>query len=431
MVKRKLVKIGIVFLICFFCIYQEKPALSACAACSAGKLACTAVIPANHRRIRGEMTTAWKIHREWMKQTYFFENILLAMKQMTVQMTTVSMQQVKIIGTFFDAKHQLETMRLFQQLMAEANKNYQPSEGMCDITTNVRGLLASERKTDLVHQTLANRTMDRQLRTGENLSQFDDGDFYSRVDMFKKTFCSKKDNANGLKNLCAGKTAPQETINKDVDYTRTIESELTLEVDFSKEDEKASSDDEKATFALMANLFAHDPMPSLGRRLLADERGNPRMAAYKYMDLRAVAAKRSVAQNSINAIIAERAHGDTETKYAPFLKSVIAELGVPKDEIDFILGKHPSYFAQMEVLTKKLYQNPVFYTELYDKPTNVLRKRAAIRAINLMQDRDYYKSLLRSEAVLSVLLESMLNAEHDRVYSDLNDLRPDGKGAKQ
>ena len=79
----------------------------------------------------------------------------------------------------------------------------------------------------------------------------------------------------------------------------------------------------------------------------------------------------------------------------------------------------------MEVLTKKLYQNPVFFTELYDKPVNVLRKRAAIRAIGLMQDRDLYNSLLRSEAVLSVALETMLTEEHDRVYRNLEKLEPD------
>jgi hypothetical protein len=48
------------------------------------------------------------------------------MAAMTKQMTTVGLQATKVIGTFFDAKHQLETQRLFQTLMAEAHKDYQP-----------------------------------------------------------------------------------------------------------------------------------------------------------------------------------------------------------------------------------------------------------------------------------------------------------------
>ena len=42
-----------------------------------------------------------------------------------------------------------------------------------------------------------------------------------------------------------------------------------------------------------------------------------------------------------------------------------------------------------------------------------------------MQDRDFYNSLLRQEAVLSVALETMLSEEHDRVYGKLEALEPD------
>lgn len=414
------------FEICAPVITPVQPCSFECAFC-----VCGLPIQSNHARIRTYISTQFRLHRLWMINTYFFENILYAMAQMTNQMTAVSMQQVEIIGKFFDAKHQMETQRLFQTLMAQAHKDYQPSEGMCDIGTTVRGLVTAERKSNLVQQTLSNRVMQRQLRSGSNMSALNDEDLYGRINAFKVNFCNKKDNANGLYNICAGATAPQATINKDVDYTRTVETKLTLDVDYSVQGLGAPTEDEISTFALMTNLFAHDVLPIASRRDLADENGNPRLAAFQYLANRAVAAKRSVAQNSIDAIIAERAAGDTATEYAPYVKSVLSELGVPATEIDFILGENPSYFAQMEVLTKKLYQNPVFYTELYDKPTNVLRKRAAIRATNLMQDRDFYKSLLRSEAVLSVALELMLNEEHKRVYAHLNRLRPDEESGSE
>ena len=71
----------------------------------------------------------------------------------------------------------------------------------------------------------------------------------------------------------------------------------------------------------------------------------------------------------------------------------------------------------MEVLTKKLYQNPSFYTELYDKPANVERKRVALQAIDLMQKRDIYQSLLRSESILSLMLETDVMAEQDSIIN--------------
>jgi hypothetical protein len=75
----------------------------------------------------------------------------------------------------------------------------------------------------------------------------------------------------------------------------------------------------------------------------------------------------------------------------------------------------PSYYAQMEVLTKKIYQNPDFYTNLYDKPANVERKEVAMQAIGLMQKFDLFKSYLRTEASLSVLLETSIQDLQDKV----------------
>jgi hypothetical protein len=47
---------------------------------------------------------------------------------MTEQLSAVAMQQMEIIGTFLDAKQQLETQRLFQEMAAQAQKDYTPSE---------------------------------------------------------------------------------------------------------------------------------------------------------------------------------------------------------------------------------------------------------------------------------------------------------------
>ncbi|MCB1562971.1 MAG: hypothetical protein KDJ75_05290, partial [Alphaproteobacteria bacterium] len=127
-----------------------------------------------------------------------------------------------------------------------------------------------------------------------------------------------------------------------------------------------------------------------------------------------VLAKRSVAENSFNAITSMKATGTGGSR--DFLAALLEELGVgttgsPPD-IDKLLGQdssgnpiNPSYYAQMEILTKKIYQNPDFYTNLYDTPANVDRKGVALQAIALMQKFDMFKSYLRSEANLSVLLE--------------------------
>lgn len=381
---------------------------------------CKTPIQQNHRIIRARVTDEFIKQRTWMIDEIFSKHILPAMTLMSLQLTTIAVQQTQMIGAFFDAKHQMETQRIFQLLMAEAHKDYQPSEGLCEVGTNVRSLAASEKKTSVGKAIINNHLMDRQLSTAETLSSADnDSDLYGRIVNFIYKYCNEEDNTGGLDYLCKNGGQRPEKFNKDINFTKTIESNLTL--DINPENSLNTEENKEDILALSANLFAHETLPNFASDLLATEKGQPRSVANRYMDLRAIAAKRSVAINSFSSLIAERASGDSEV--APYLKKLVTELGVPAEDVEEILGQNPSYFAQMEVLTKDAYQNPVFYTELYDKPANVLRKSATLRAIRLMQERDLYESQLRSEAVLAVMLEAMLTSEQDRVEADFISLQ--------
>ena len=348
------------------------------------------------------------------------------MMLMSEQLTTAGMQQVQVIGSFFDAKHQLETQRLFQQLTAKAHKDYHPSESLCAIGTNVRSLAASERRSNLTHTAFANRMMQRQLSHGDSISTIGgESDRRSRLKLFIEKFCNKTDHAEGLQLICKNGGNNKEQINMDVNYTNAVENKLTLEIDFTEEGKDDTTADEENVFALSANLFGNEILPILDESLLVSSDDNPSALADYYLDIRAVAAKRSVAQNSFAAITALKAEGDTES--APFLKAILAEAGVEPSEVEDRLGEKPSYFAQMEVMTKDLYQNPSFYANLYDKPVNIERKGAALQAIELMQDRDLYRSLLRSEAILATLLETLTRKEHDRISNELDGITFDGE----
>lgn len=383
----------------------------------ANKNCCTPVavnIPLHYFDVRNHVDFEFTQHRTWFLTTFWTNNILPALMLMSEQLTTTGILQIKMIGALLDAKHQLETQRLFQELTARAHKDYQPSEGMCTIGTMSRSLAASERLTNMSQAALAQRMMVRQTLNGDSLTtNSNDSDLYSRLDNFTKIYCMPSDNESGLSVLCPSvtKSARQDV---DVDYTRNVESKLTLDTNFTQNNTNPTPD-EQDLMALSANLFSNTVPAQIPEDYLGDGKGKVRVhAAEKLMDMRAILAKRSVAQNSFAAITALRASGDTQS--APYTKALIKELGVTNTtEIDALLGKEPSYFAQMEVLTKKLYQNPIFYTELYDKPTNVERKGAALQAIGLMQDRDLYNSLIRSEAVLSVLLETMLEKEQQKI----------------
>ncbi len=408
------------------------PGTASCA-CQGGNT----TVENDHENIRENIEESFDEHEDWTVNTWFRENILPEMQLFAEQLSVAGMLQVEAIGAMLDAKHQLETQRLFQTMTAQAHKDYHPSEGMCTFGTTVRALASSERRANLAQYSLAQRMMQRQALSGEAIStETGDSDIRSRLDRYIAVYCDPADNARSLTNLCRTNTEVNRR-NMDVDFTRNIETRLTLDMDFAPQPAVqvgngtnaagVASPDEEDVFALSANLFAHQVPPHISPEKLAtgDAAGREVYleATERYMDLRSVFAKRSVAQNSFAALVSMRTAGDPAS--APFTKAVIRELGVSQDdEINALMGENPSYFAQMEILTKKLYQNPLFYTELIDKPVNIERKGAALQAIGLMQDRDLYNSLLRSEAVLSVLLETMLMREQEKAASAIGALSP-------
>ena len=385
----------------------------------------------------GHVTDEFKKHRKWMVDLFFYDaepndptGLRAAMKLMTAQLTTIGIQQIQAIGTFFDAKHQLETQRLFQEMTARAHKDYQPSQELCEFGTIARSLSASYRNADLTAAAIARNGIERQLMAdGKTGNAAADSDQKSRLVQFVKKFCNPQDNSGNLNLLCQKSEGKTELFNRDINYTDTIESRLTLDIDLLNG--QGNQDDKEAILALTSNLFAHELFPFVSKDKFVKKDGKPdyNAAGKIYLDTRALTAKRSVAMNSVASIAALKTKGDKEAQ--PFLYALIKEMGgndISVEDIKRTIGEQPSYHAQMEVLTKKLYQNPKFYSDLYDKPANVLRKTVAIQAATLMQKRDLYRSYLRSEMILAVMLENALEAEQSRITNELKPLSEKGKG---
>ena len=187
--------------------------------------------------------------------------------------------------------------------------------------------------------------------------------------------------------------------------------------------------------AIASNLFSSDVLnkPDLSTSNLQDAEG-------AYLEMRSLIAKRSVVEGSFNAIVGMKSMGpDDSQDPAPrtvlYTMNIIKQLGVTSDgaALNLISGTNdnlsknepsmrPSYYALMETLAQKIYEDDQFYSNLYDTPANVLRKSVAMRAINLMLERDMHKSELRSEMDLSVWLELELMKYQKETQNRLNAL---------
>lgn len=406
-----------------------------------------AILTAAHQTTRTTFSVRLDLHEVWIETIFFARNLVPAWQSMTEQLVTNMMHQMFIVGTFYDAKIQMETQRLHQRKMAEAHKDYHPSIGMCEFTTNARSLAASSENSKMTKQAMSKQLEDRMLnKEGQNSAggvAYDrygaNEDMNGRLEAFTDQFCDYRDmnHISGNNNtgffFCEPGGNPK--VNVDIDFTRTVMLPRTIDVDMSLGETNGNPE----IFEMSNYLYAPKTFETMDGSVLVRKQSHD-----EYMDMRSVVAKTSVAQNTFNNIVGLKSRGSFEeapytdhpvdprgysTTSFEYVQKVLEQLGMPPEEAQAYLGgttgrEELSYYAQMEILSKKLYQRPEFYTNLYDKPANVKRSLVSMQAIDLMLDRDIYDSQLRSELILSLILEAQITSLQKDIADKIRDIQP-------
>jgi len=365
------------------------------------------------------VTQEMNLHEQWMINEWWTKYVLVAMQSYTDQVRDAVITNAMMIGAFLDGESELNSLRTVQELNAGTIKDYTVSDSICKFGTLSRSLAASQGRAKGTQIVLAERSQNRQL--GQKNMASDQGgtrDRIARYKQFIKNFCDPGDYGNAMQKICTA-APPDKTRNLDINYTRLIDTKKTLDIDFLSGAAKAKpSDDENAVIALANNLYAHDVLDrikseDLKQTSVTDSRST-------YLDQRSIVAKRSVAENSFNAIVGMKASGATSSQ--AYMKNVLTQLGLSAADAKKYLGNQdkPSYDAQMEILTKKLYQDPAFYANLYDTPANVERQYAALQSFGLMQRRDIFETIVRSEMLLSMILEMEISKYQDDIQNRQN-----------
>lgn len=365
----------------------------------------------------GNMVERMDRHKFWTVDNFFKDQWLPKLMNMSAQLGAAAIDQMRLVGMLFDAKHLLETNRMVQELQVQANKDYQPSESFCWFGTNIRSLAETENRSRFTQSALGQMELSRQIGNYGVGSTQDGADMRARWMMFRSAYCDPKDNnwfiaLSGLDKACGAGGADKTRRNNDIDFTRLLDAPRTLKVDFQN---GAKTPNEEDLFALANNLYGHRTPTRALQGLASQESG----AQPFYLQLRSVLAKRAVAQASFNAIVGLKAESRADGDTSRFLAAIARDAGLEENDIKDYLGEKPSTYAQLEVLSQRMFQDPDFFVTLYDKPANVKRKKAALSAVELMLDRYLYESELRQEMLLSVLLSASSKREFDEALKDV------------
>lgn len=315
--------------------------------------------------------------------------------------------QARMIGGFIDAQNFLDAQRSIQRRTSRAINNFTPSEALCRFGTLSRSLSATEERGRKTQLQLSKVLSDRErMHAGTIYADSQGSGSYARTRDFIVTYCDKSDENTALETVCEAESDTK--FNRDVDYTRTIDAPLTLPVNFLTPPSDPQKAENGFVIELLNNLIANEPASdmsyesvSAGKALTDD-----------VQNFRTAVAARNVARNSFSALIGMKAEGTAAS--GTYMRQVLQSMGLSADDATRLIGTNPSYYAQMEVLTKKIYQDPAFFINLYDKPANVDRQRTAIRALGLQQQNDLLQTLKRREMLLSVLLELKLRNTQDK-----------------
>lgn len=370
--------------------------------------ACTRNVDGNCGSTKDNLKLYMDIHRRggggkdsYLFKTYWEKTIQPGLKAVEYNVKQGIIRQATALGTFLQAQENNRSISSLQKGSAEAARNYLPSESLCRFGTLSQSLAADDMKSRISQASSATGSMQREIGARGTAAQAGAAnDLAMRMEEVIKETCGGEP---GLTLMCG--TNPQRSfadvprdqrINSDLNFARTVDSVGTLNTSSSGEDGTA---EEQSLTLLGYNLYGHKQMSG---RPTSGQMKTPK-GENTYRQVRSVAGARGVAQNSYAAITGMKSKGSGKGK--EYFQALMKQLGVGSSGLTYAIDDNPSYSAQMEVLTKKLYQDPTFYINLMEGKTNVARQSAAMAGIEVMQDRDLYNSMRRSEMLLALLVQ--------------------------
>lgn len=380
----------------------QQPALAKCKACN-----CSMAAQINdHTDGQFDALERWMLRDFWGHPEDERPNVMRShLMAMTKQLNTVGISLPQIFGTFEDAKLMLEAKDELNEMRYNSVQNNKPSTQLCEMASVSQGIIATRENRKQLQRTLVKGSQDNQLaKKGTPAS----GGPKLSADVRQAGICdynAPTDNNNGASLTCPDGPAPDNMQGKSTNIARINESS-TLEFDPAGD---TLEGDTKAAQDFMNNVFGPEPLPVMSAEAL-----NSPVQQLTYLDKRALAAKRSVAQYCFAHVLSQKAQGSSEG--VDQMRAVLERKGIPPEVAESRISNNASESERLEMMTKDMFDSS-FFVDVIGREADIKRKQAAVQQTSLLLRREMLASQTCNELMTSIIVELKVSDYQDAIQN--------------
>jgi hypothetical protein len=322
----------------------------------------------------------------------FWDNWLLALKDMTAQLSGSLNDGTRHLDSLFDSSNETQNERLLQQTEHTAKKDFQTTDEGCRFDTTARYMNSAMRTGNFISQGMqTNNTVDGNNQTGSAGFAGQGSEDKSRYATYTSTFCDAQSN-NGYPGCASSGTMP----NADTLPAKTLFGKETIDWN---SDNQVDKDERAAVEALEYNITGFEVPDPFSPNVLQTTAGKEARARD-----REYLAQMDAVGSLVTSLVGERMPGPA----SPEIQALRNKLGVND------ASTNPSEREIRQSVVEQLW-DPNYWADLGDSPGSSRQKEVYLQAYNLMM---LYKIIEKTEKIANtyaIETANMLDKQHGSV----------------
>lgn len=308
-----------------------------------------------------------------------------AFQDMTKQLHTAIIDQVRTHGSFIDAMAQADFQRATQRQELQDRLDHAPSESTCAVASHTPSLATAGHLSRSVTRGLGNQS----TKTGLNAAGTPSvtgtsGDLLHRYQMFQQHFCDVNTN-KGAANCVSGHPS---LIDADISVENFL---LRDTIDLSNEIER------KGVYAITRNLLQPTVSSPIAEVALQGAEGRQNL-----IKQRSILALKDITTSVVGGIVGRRTAVPGSFTSNGAVREIREKAGVDPNHI----SDRPSYNEIILALSKERFLHPEYFVRLNQSESAIRQEQAAVDILtgivlqNVYQLQEQMNTLMAARASL-------------------------------